>query len=144
MMGTFKAASVIARRDFDATVRSRTFAIFLLFPVVMIAISNGFGTMSAKMERQENRPRIGVIASDADFRPIAAARERLRPAFREYDPPELAREPPDYDVDDRPRPLLSSADKRLGGVLSGGAPPPRLTGALDRDDRLVHQVEAIV
>jgi len=144
MMGTFKAASVIARRDFDATVRSRTFAIFLLFPVIMIAITFGFGTMSAKMERQENRPRIAVIASDADFAPIAAARERLRPAFREYDLPELVRETPDYDVDDQAKTLLAAADKRLVGVLSGGIAHPRLTGAFDRDDRLVHQVEAMV
>jgi ABC-2 type transport system permease protein len=144
MMSTLQASWVIARRDFVATVASRTFAIFLIFPVVIIALSIGFGSMSAKMERQENRPRVAVIASEADFGPIAAARDRLKPAFGDFDLAELVRAEPDYDQADQVRVLLASPDKRLVAVLSGGLAHPHLTGAIDENGRIRNQMNAIV
>jgi ABC-2 type transport system permease protein len=144
MMSTLQASWVIARRDFIATVMSRTFVIFLLFPVVIIAISIGFASVGEKMQRQENRPRVAVIASAADFGPIAAARERLKPAFGEYDLAELVRAEPDYDPADQVKTLLASPDQRLVAVLSGGFVRPSLTGALDTNGRIRNQMEAIV
>ena len=144
MMSTFEAAWVIARRDFMATVMSRAFVLFLLFPVLMIAIAGGFGVMNAKAEKQENRPRVAVIASEADFAPIAAARARLLPAFGAWDLAELTRADPDYDQADQAKRLLAAPDKRLVAVLAGGLAHPRLTGAVDPGDRIVRQVKGIL
>ena len=53
MKELLRAAFVIARRDFSATVLSRTFLLFLLgpfFPVLMIAV---FGAATAPMSATE-------------------------------------------------------------------------------------------
>jgi ABC-2 type transport system permease protein len=144
MMSTFQAAWVIARRDFLATVMSRAFVLFLLFPVLIIALSVGFGVMSAKSEKQENRPRVAIIAGEAEFAPIAAARARLAPAFGDFDLAELTRADPDYDQADQAKRLLAAPDKKLVAVLAGGLAQPRLTGALDEKGRIVRQVSAIL
>ncbi|MBV8686200.1 MAG: ABC transporter permease [Alphaproteobacteria bacterium] len=144
MMSTAKASWVIARRDFVATVMSRSFIIFLLFPVLMIGFSIGFGAMLGKMERHENLPRIAVIASEAAFRPIAAAQARLKPAFREDEMAELVRVEPDYQVGPQIGDLLAAADKRFVAVLSSGPGGMRLTGAVGPGDPAPRQVRAIL
>ena len=97
MMGFFQSAYVIARRDFVATVWSRTFLFFLLGPLLIIGMSFLFGSMSQRMARQDVHARIAIVAKEADFRPVAAARERLDPAFGQRRLPDLVREEPDYD-----------------------------------------------
>jgi ABC-2 type transport system permease protein len=143
-MGTLKASWVIGRRDFVATVMSRTFIIFLLFPVLMIGFSVGFGAMLGNMERHENVPRVAVVASEAAFRPIAAALARLKPAFREDELAELVRVEPDYQVGRQVRDLLSASDKKFVAVLSGAPGRMRLTGAVDKDDPAPRQIRAIL
>jgi ABC-2 type transport system permease protein len=144
MMGTLQASWVIGRRDFLATVMSRTFIIFLLFPVIMIAFSVGFGAMIGKMERHENRPRIAIVASEADFRPLAAAHSRLTPAYREDELAEIVRVAPDYDVNLQVRELLAATDKRFVAALSGLPARPRLTGAVDRGDAAPRQMRSVI
>lgn len=144
MMGTLKASWVIGRRDFVATVMSRTFIIFLLFPVLMIGLSVGLGAMLAKMERHENVPRVAVVASEASFRPIAAARARLKPVFREDELAELVRVEPDYQVGPQVADLLSASDKKFVAVLSGGPGRWRLTGAVDKGDAAPRQIQALL
>jgi ABC-2 type transport system permease protein len=140
MMGTFRAAWVVGRRDFMATVMSRTFIFFLIFPVIIISLSAGLGAMNAKRSQQENRPRIAVIASPAEFQPIEAARERLKPAFGEYSLAELTRIDPEADEDGQVRSLLAATDKRLVAVLSGLPAHPRLTGSFESRDSIAGQV----
>ncbi|HEX4738977.1 MAG TPA: ABC transporter permease [Allosphingosinicella sp.] len=144
MMSKLQAAWVIARRDFTATVMSRSFAFFLIFPLVIAVFSVGFGVMSAKMDRQENHDRIAVIAAPPEFQPIAAAHDRLEPAFAEFRLAELVRVDPDYDQADQAKSLLSASDKKFVGVLSGGLAHPALTGAFARDDLTVRQVKAML
>jgi ABC-2 type transport system permease protein len=144
MMGTLKASWVIGRRDFVATVMSRTFIIFLLFPVIMIGFSVGFGAMLGKMERHENIPRIAVIATEAGFRPIAAAHARLKPAFREDEMAELVRVEPDYEIGPQVKDLLTASDKKFVAVLSPERGGMRLTGAVDTGDSAPRQMRAIL
>jgi ABC-2 type transport system permease protein len=144
VIGTLKASWVIGRRDFVATVMSRTFIIFLLFPVLMIGFSVGFGAMLGKMERHENVPRIAVIATEAGYRPIAAAYARLKPAFREDELADLVRVEPDYEIGPQVRDLLSASDKKFVAVLSGGPRGLRLTGAVDSEGAAHRQIRAIL
>src|SRR6476469_7765524 len=96
------------------------------------------------MERGENHNRIAVIAQPAEFQTIAAAHDRLEPAFGENRLAELVRVDPDYDQADQARTLLGASDKKFVGVLSGGLAHPKLTGAFARDGLPARQVKAVL
>jgi ABC-2 type transport system permease protein len=139
-----QAAFVIGRRDFMATVMSRSFILYLIGPLVIIGISVLFGVMGGKMAQEETRPTIAVLASKADFAPIAAARERLAPAFGDRSLPELARHDPDYDVADQADRLLGASDQKVVAVLSGGVEKPVLTGSISAGSAFARQIGMIV
>ena len=80
-MGFFHSAYVIARRDFVATVWSRTFLFFLMGPLIIIGLSFLFGSMSGRMARQDVHATVAVVAAEADFAALADARERLNAGF---------------------------------------------------------------
>lgn len=144
MMGFFHSAWVIARRDFVATVWSRTFLFFLLGPLLIIGISVLFGSLSGRMARQDVHATVAVVAKEADFAPIAAARERLNPGFGERALPNLVREEPDYDPALQVQTLLASPGKRILAVLTGGLDRPRLTGAISGDGSIRKQMGLIL
>jgi len=144
MMGSLQAALVIARRDFVATVWSRTFLFFLLGPLLIIGISVMFGSVSERMARQDIHATVAVVASPADFAPIAAAQARLNPAFGERRLPDLVREDPDYDAATQVHDLLASPGKRILAVLTGGIDRPVLTGAIEKDGSTGKQMALIL
>jgi ABC-2 type transport system permease protein len=144
MMGFVQSAWVIARRDFVATVWSRTFLFFLLGPLIIIGISIGFGSAGSRMARQDVQTTVAVIAKEAEFRPIAEARQRLNQAFSVRPLPELVREEPDYDQALQTETLLASSDKRILAVLAGGIDRPTLTGAIESDGVIGKQIRLIL
>lgn len=144
MMGHLQSAYVIGRRDFVATVYTKTFLLFLLGPLLIIGISILFGQLGESMARQDTRAKVAVIASEADFAPIAAAREQLDPAFGERGLPELVRAEPDYVIDAQVRDLLASGDQRILAVLTGGIERPVLTGAVSDTGSIRKQIGLIV
>jgi len=138
------AAYVIGRRDFMATVWSRTFLFFLLGPLVIIGISILFGNLTEKMARQDVRSTVAVIATAADFAPVDAARTRLEPAFGERSLPELTRFEPDYDVEDQVQRLLGAGDKKVVAVLTGVTLRPTLTGSVSEEGLLRKQIGLVL
>lgn len=144
MMSTFRASLVIARRDFTATVVSRTFVIFLLFPIVMLAFSFGFGSMMGRMAAKESRPTVAVVAAAQDADALSAARKALNPAFGLSELPDFLLVTPDGSGDSQARALLAAPDKHVIAVLTGGIDRPRLTGSVEDQDKLTHQVRALV
>ena len=143
-MSFFKSAFVIGRRDFVATVYSRTFFLFLLAPVLILVISGAAGAMAGKTAQQESRASVAVIATPAQYAEIDAAYQRLKPTYGEYDLPTFERFDPDYVVSDQVNRLLAAPDKRILAVLTGGVDQPTLTGAIDPHDRTVRQVTAVL
>lgn len=139
-MSKFSPAYVIGRRDFVATVHSRTFFFFLAGPLLIIALSFGFGSLGERIAREEFRTRVAVIAPEAEFAAIAGVRERLTPAFGERGLPELVHAEPDYDVDQQTGALLAARDQKIVAVLSGGLAKPRLTGAIEEDGAIRGQM----
>jgi ABC-2 type transport system permease protein len=133
MMGFFQSAFVIARRDFVATVWSRTFLFFLIGPLVIIGFSLAFGTLTSRMARADIRATVAVIAKEADFAAVGAARERLNPAFGQRTLPDLVREEPRGEPNRQAHALLAAPGKRIIAVLSGLPDNPTLTGAADGD-----------
>ena len=144
MMSLFRAAFVIGRRDFVATVYSRTFFFFLIGPLFIIGISFLFGSVTEKMTRQDLRPNVAVISSEADFAQIGAARTRLNPAFGEDELPELIHAAPDYVIGEQVKDLLATRDKKIIAVLTGGVDRPILTGDLREDGTVRKQMQLII
>jgi ABC-2 type transport system permease protein len=57
---------VIGRRDFVASVFSRSFLFFLLGPLIIMAVSAGFVSITQNVARESTRTSVAVIADDAD------------------------------------------------------------------------------
>jgi ABC-2 type transport system permease protein len=144
MMGFFHSAYVIARRDFVATVWSRTFLFFLMGPLLIIGLSFLFGSMSGRMARQDVHATVAVVAAQADFGPLAEARERLNPGFGERSLPTLVREEPRGDPAGQVQGLLGSPSKKILAVLTGGLERPVLTGAISGDGSVRKQMSLIL
>ncbi len=68
---------MIARRDYTATVLSRSFLFFLLGPLFPILLGVLFGGIGAKVASDSERTRVGVIAAPADYARLREARDAL-------------------------------------------------------------------
>ena len=128
-MNLWTSAFVIGRRDFIATVMSKTFLLFLVGPVLPVAFGVIFGNLGERMARDDNKTIVAVVASQAEFRPIAQARATLSPLFAGNALPELVRVDGEGSPGDIAR-LLGDEEKGVRAVLTGGLSAPRLTGAI--------------
>jgi ABC-2 type transport system permease protein len=143
MRELLRAAFVIARRDFTATVLSRTFLLFLLgpfFPVLMIVI---FGVATGPIASEAERPTVAVVASDHDFQAIDQARARLANALGPVTMINLRQVRPSGDARQVQK-LLQSTQPSYVGVLEGGLSSPRLTGSMRRNSGTVKQISLFV
>jgi ABC-2 type transport system permease protein len=141
---TIRAAFVIARRDFTATVLSKTFLLFLLGPLFPLALGFAFGGIGAQVEKSGAPATVAVIASQQDFALMNAARERLLPLADGRPFIALRRVEPGPDPDAQRKHLLGSEDEPVVGVLDGGLFAPHFTGAVDADGRTVRQMSMFI
>jgi ABC-2 type transport system permease protein len=141
---TIRAAFVIARRDFTATVLSKTFLLFLLGPLFPIGLGFIFGGIGAQVERNAAPATIAVISSPADYALLESARDRFAPLGTERPLVRLQRISPEGDAAAQRQRLLTSADDPVLGVLEGGLAKPHFTGAVMADGRTVQQVNLFV
>jgi len=81
MIRRLRSAFVIARRDFSATVLSKTFLFFLLGPLFPLLLGGAFGSIGARVANRTETPVIAVVSSQADYVKLAAARERVANAL---------------------------------------------------------------
>ncbi|HUE80003.1 MAG TPA: ABC transporter permease [Sphingomicrobium sp.] len=139
-----RSAFVIARRDFTATVFSRAFLLFLLgplFPVLMVVV---FGVVGGAATSQAERPVVAVVASEADFQALEAARQRLGDAVQSPLLVDLHHVLPEPDADAQRARLLASKSPPVLSVLEGGLARPRLTGDVSPDGRTVRQIGFLI
>jgi ABC-2 type transport system permease protein len=122
MRRLFRSAFVIARRDYVATVFSRTFLLFLIGPLIPIVFSLGFASIAARDDRPARAPTLVAIAPPQDGHALMAARDRLAARMGDRMPP-LRVVPPPAD----PARLLDSGNAPAA-VLSGSLDRPVLTG----------------
>jgi ABC-2 type transport system permease protein len=144
MMGFFRSAFVIGRRDFISTVYSRTFVFFLITPLLIIGISIVFGNVAAHSAQEDTKPAVAIVADAAHFAPIKTARDRLNPAFGERGLPNLIHAEPDYDQALQVETLLASKDQRILAVLTGGLARPTLTGPIPEKGAIRAQIGVIL
>ncbi|MBA2771452.1 MAG: ABC transporter permease [Sphingomonas sp.] len=138
-----RAAYVIARRDFTATVFSRTFLFFLLgplFPFLMIAvISGGRGALDPMQQ-----PIVGVVASQQDFTAISQAHRRLQTALAPTELMRIRHFRPEPDAEAQRARILASNSPPVLAVLEGGLERPRLTGSIGDDGTARRQMQLLV
>ena len=147
-MSLLRSAFVIARRDFTATIFSRAFFFFLLgplFPVLMVVLfgSIGGGGDAASVSAA-HRPVLAVVASEAEFRALEAARQRLLDAAT---PPQIVyfhHVLPEPDADAQRERLLKTRSPPVYAVLEGGLERPRLVGGLEPEGATIRQVRYFV
>jgi ABC-2 type transport system permease protein len=144
MMGVLESAYVVGRRDFVATVYSRTFLLFLLGPLLPIAFGFFFGNMGERMGRIDTHPTVAVVSSAAEFQAINAAHKRLGATFTEKTLPDLIHAEPDYVLDAQVKDLLAAKDKQVLAVLTGGLAQPKLTGSVSQTGRISKQMGLIL
>ncbi|AKM08417.1 ABC transporter permease [Pelagerythrobacter marensis] len=123
----WRAAWVIARRDFTAILFSKAFLFFLIGPLFFIGISGAAGALSAQAVGNAQNPRLAVALSVAEGRAFAAAHARLTdlvrlPEIEVVDPAEA----------DDPDGLLDDGERNFGAVLDGTLAEPRLIGTEER------------
>ena len=143
MRELMRAAFVIARRDFTATVLSRTFLLFLLgpfFPVLMIVV---FGAATAPIGSEAERPTVAIVASEHDYQAIDQARSRVANALGAGMMINLRHVEPTSDPQQVPA-LLRSSEPAYVAALEGGLSNPRLTGSMRRDSGTVKQISLFV
>ncbi|HEX6742365.1 MAG TPA: ABC transporter permease, partial [Sphingomicrobium sp.] len=139
MRELLRGAFVIGRRDFSATVLSKTFLFFLLGPLFPLLFGVTFGGIVGGAAAQRETPTVAVIASQAEFDRLEAARERLAGALGQDQLLALVRLVPEPDVAAQEKELLDARDAPRA-VLTGLPDHPRLTGTIEVDGTVAGQV----
>ncbi|GAA4030414.1 hypothetical protein GCM10022281_07260 [Sphingomonas rosea] len=139
-LNKLQAAMVIARRDYTATVFSRTFLFFLLGPLFPLLIALLFAGIGARVAQDEGRPRIAVIAAPAEFARLRDARDELDEVPGIARLPELVAAAPGANAEA----LLADRKRPIVAVLSDPFGAPRITGSIDSNNALAGQAVLIM
>jgi ABC-2 type transport system permease protein len=139
-----RSAFVIARRDFSATVLSKTFIFFLLAPMFPAAMGGLFGGIGARVASQTERPVVAVIAPPAEFNRLAEARGHLAAALGDQALVKIAGYSPESDLVAQQKDLLASRNPPVRAVMSGGLDHPHVTGGLGDDPATVSQLRLFI
>lgn len=140
------AAWVIARRDYTATVFSRTFLLFLLGPLVALAFGGVFGFVGGRADDVALQPVLSVIAEPEAAAPLRTAYDRMAKRVGTGALPDLRVEKPSRvaDVDKQARALLADPKSKVSIVLVGLPAAPRLIGPKGQIERLANDVGLIL
>ena len=139
-----RSAFVIGRRDFVATVFSRSFLFFLIGPLFPIILVMTFGGIGARLAEQTERPVIAVVMGVDDYARLDTARGQLASAFDEAPVVRLARFDPMPDPDAFRARLLTSKKPPVLGVMDGSLAAPRFIGAVTAEGTTVRQLRLLI
>ena len=139
-----RSAFVIARRDFTATVLSKTFIFFLLAPLFPAAIEQLFGGIGARVASQTERAVIAIVAPPEEFARIDAARDELATGLGNQALVKIVRLFSERsDLADQQKQLLASGNPPVRAVMSGGLDHPKLVGGYGDDPATVTQLKLL-
>ncbi|WCT72716.1 ABC transporter permease [Sphingomonas naphthae] len=122
------AAWVIARRDYVASVFSRSFLFFLIGPLLPILAGVGTASLTAAGDRAADREVVAVLATGGEAKAIGDAAARLEGGLGQRRMPQLRILPPDRDVWRQTRALLGQREGAPIAVVAGGLAQPALFG----------------
>ena len=139
-----RSAYVIGRRDFVATVMSKTFLLFLLGPLLPVLMGVMFGGIGARIEKEAERPVVAAVVSPEEFARLKASRDRLAGLLIDLTVVNMTRVDPGPDPDTQREKLLRQEDPPVLGVFEGGLAAPRFTGAVHADGRTIRQLNWMI
>ena len=139
-----RSAFVIGRRDFTATVMSKTFLLFLLGPLFPVLMGVAFGGIGARIEKGTDRPVIAVVASPEEFNWLSIAHERLAGAMQKGALVGLVNARPQADAAAQRKQLLKQAKPPVLGVLEGGLERPHFIGAARANGGVLQQLQLMI
>lgn len=138
----FSAAIVIARRDYVATVWSRSFLLFLLTPLILVGFVAGFGAIGGQQDGVALRPIVAVITDPKDAAALRSANDTL--TERGSSLPEFRIAPPRGHLEKQAFELLTASSKTASVVLVGWPEKPRLVGPQRKIDDLMPDVRSLL
>lgn len=154
MTGVLEAAWVIARRDFIATVYSRSFVLFLIVPVLLFSVMISASLWIDDADANAAQPRVAVVADTATGQTLMAARQRLADALTPADERREGRQSRSYPILEIIQPaehvgpqaqrLLADESGSYSAVLSGTLERLTLTGPARIDNSLAQRLGLIV
>lgn len=144
MNEVIRGAFVIARRDFSATVLSRTFLFFLLAPLFPLIVAAVFGSVASNMAEDVERPAVAFVGHKVDFMVLDTARKRLERTLPEARIVRLVQVDPEPDAAAQRERLLTSSNPPVVAVLEGGLSNPRLTGAVNPSGSTARQMRLLI
>ena len=144
MMGLFEAAWVIARRDFVATVYSRTFIIFLLMPALLFGVSYVAGQASQRADREAQQAQVALLTDSQTATALQQARDALAANTSELSFPRLTAVAPAEHPDIQARALLADESAAYSAVFTGTIERPVLIGPAKIDDSVGRRLLLVV
>ena len=144
MMGLFEAAWVIARRDFLATVYSRTFIIFLLMPVFLVGISLAAGQAGERADREAQQAEVALVTDSQTVAALQQGRQALVAGTSELSFPRLTVVAPAEHPDVQAQGLLADESAAYSAVFTGTLDHPVLTGPAKIDDYVGRRMTLIL
>jgi ABC-2 type transport system permease protein len=139
-----RSAFVIARRDFSATVLSKTFIFFLLAPLFPLLMGGVFGGIGARVANQAEEPVVAVVGPRSEYDRLAGARAQMANAIGEDALAKLVYYAPERNLAAQQNRLLASRSPPVRAVLTGGLEHPRVTGAFGSDPAMVDQLRLLI
>ncbi|WP_340588318.1 ABC transporter permease [Erythrobacter alti] len=131
-LSMWRAAWVIARRDFSAILFSRTFIFFLLgplFPVVVMGLAGGVG---AQVQSEASVADVGIAMQGEDVDAMLAAHNELAAQIPRSMPPMVALERLEPGQTYDARAVLEDGKGSLAAVVTGTLDAPVLTATEGR------------
>jgi ABC-2 type transport system permease protein len=144
MMSLFEASWVIARRDFIASVFSRTFILFLIAPMLLIVFAAFFGSVTDSQERAALQPTVALVADSATTDAIVQSRVRLVAGTSEQSFPILRIVAPAEHPAVQAQALLADQNGGYSAVLGGTLDHPVLTGPTKADFYVANRLQLLI
>jgi ABC-2 type transport system permease protein len=144
MMSLFEASWVIARRDFIASVFSRTFILFLIAPVLLFAFAVFFGGVADSQDRAALQPTVAVVADSATTDALVQSRARLVAGTSEQSFPILRVVAPAEHLSVQAQALLADQSGGYSAVLGGTLDRPVLTGPIKADGYVANRLQLLI
>jgi len=143
MMRMFEAAWVIARRDFVATVYSRSFILFLVVPLIVFGAATLVKT-AAERNDPGGQPLVAVVADTPTVQALESARERLTIGIPERAFPRFQAVAPAENIQVQAGQLLADQQGGYSAVFSGTLDRPVLTGPHKIDESVGRRLQLII
>jgi ABC-2 type transport system permease protein len=142
--GLFESAWVIARRDFIATVYSRSFILFLIVPLIIFGAA--FLVQAAANENDEtaSQPLVALVADSETVQALVAARARLVAGTSDQAFPAMRAVAPAENVRVQAGRLLADEQGGYSAVFSGTLERPMLTGPAKVDESVGRRMQLVI